>query len=155
MNVLIIEDDVFLARKIGQIFTSRVISNRVKIVHSFLEFLEELHGIASYDIVLTDLRLQGGHIDPCGYKIIRIVREKNALIPIVVVSGMSDIDTLRYAFECGASDYIIKPIRLRELEIRVLNWFKNYYFSHIGFHGKVHTYHELSYDIDRNEFTFR
>ena len=119
----------FLAKKIGEIFQSKVISNRVKIVHSFLEFLEELSSVSSYDIVLTDLKLSDkSTTELCGYKIIRLIREKRVKIPIVVISGFSDMDRLRLAFEYGASDYIIKPIRLKELELRIINWFKNYLF---------------------------
>lgn len=70
------------------------------------------------------------------------------------MSGFNDLDRLREAFECGASDYIIKPIRLRELEIRILNWCKNYYLMTTKSVGSVHFYEELSYDISRNEFSF-
>jgi len=153
MNILIIEDDVFLAKKIGEIFQSKVISNRVKIVHSFLEFLEELSSVSSYDIVLTDLKLSDkSTTELCGYKIIRLIREKRVKIPIVVISGFSDMDRLRLAFEYGASDYIIKPIRLKELELRIINWFKNYYLSNIVSTGSFHFYKNLKYDLHRNEF---
>ena len=76
MNILIIEDDVFLAERIGKVFESKVIANRVKILHSFLEFLEEFSVVASYDIILTDLKLADDRIDLCGYRIIRAIREK-------------------------------------------------------------------------------
>jgi DNA-binding response OmpR family regulator len=152
MNILIVEDDVFLATKIAQIFESRIITNRVKVIHSFFGFLEELSLIASYDIVLVDLKLSEGNRELCGYKIIRAIREKQVNIPIVVISGFSDFDQLRLAFEYGASDYIIKPIRLRELEIRVFNWFKNYYFSGINSAEMIHFYKNLKYDVSKNEF---
>ncbi len=132
MNILIIEDNVFLAKRIAKIFESKVITNRVRITHSFLGFLEELSIIRSYDIVLVDLKLAENAQELCGYKIIRAIREKKVTAPIVVVSSFADVDKLRLAFEYGASDYIIKPIRLRELEVRVLNWFRNYNLSNKG-----------------------
>ena len=73
----------------------------------------------------------------------------------MVISASDEIDTLRLAFEYGASDYIIKPLRLKELEVRVMNWFSNYYLSQIQFIGRVYYYKELSYHIDNNEFYFR
>ncbi len=152
MNILIIEDNVFLAKRIARVFEAKIIVNRVKIRHSFLEFLEELPIIASYDMVLVDLKLSEDTLELCGYKIIRAIREKQIHIPIVVISGFSDIDRLRLAFEYGASDYIIKPIRLLELEIRVFNWFKNYYLSSIPSSGTIHSYKNLKYDLDKNEF---
>lgn len=152
MNILIIEDNVFLAKRIAKVFENKVIVNRVKVTHSFLGFIEELSVLASYDIVLVDLKLSESTLELCGYKIIRIIRERQLKIPIVVISGFSDIDRLRLAFEYGASDYIIKPVRLRELEIRVLNWFKNYYFFNITFQGSVYFYKNLKYNLDKNEF---
>lgn len=154
MNILIIEDDVFLATKIAKTFESKIIINRVKIVHSYFGFLDELSIVKSYDIILVDLKLSDDNRELCGYKIIRVIREKQVHIPIVVVSGFTDIDRLRLAFEYGANDYITKPIRLRELEIRVLNWFKNYYFSNITSADIIHFYKNLKYDLSKNEFYF-
>lgn len=57
MNILIIEDDVFLAKRITKMFESKIITNRVKMAHSFFAFLDELSIIKSYDIVLVDLKL--------------------------------------------------------------------------------------------------
>lgn len=129
-----------------------MIVNRVKVTHSYFGFLEELSIIASYDIVLVDLKLSETDRELLGYRIIREIRQKQVMIPIVVISGFSDLDRLRLAFDYGASDYIIKPIRLRELEIRVLNWFKNYTLSNIRSVGAVHFYRHLKYDLDKNEF---
>lgn len=133
MNILIIEDDEFLAKRIMMTFESKVIANRVRILRTFLEFVNEIPALASYDIFLTDLRLEGERGDDfSGYRIIRTIREKGILSPIVVISGYSEIERLRKAFDCGASDYIIKPVRLRELELRILNWYKNFAFPGRG-----------------------
>ena len=154
MNILIVEDDIFLAERIWKLFQSKIISNRVRIVHSFLEFLDELSSISSYDIILTDLKLIPWNWELCGYKVIRAIREKNTVVPVVVMSWFSDLEQLRLAFEYGANDYVIKPIRLKELELRIMNWFKNYYFSNITSASKTHCYKALKYDIDKNEFYF-
>jgi response regulator of citrate/malate metabolism len=57
MNLLIIEDDIFLANKIKQIFEKKIISNRVNILTSFDEFTRKIYLINSYDIVLVDILL--------------------------------------------------------------------------------------------------
>lgn len=156
MNVLIIEDDEYLAGRIRMAFESKVASNRVKAVHSFLDFVNELPVLESYDIFLTDLRLEeAGNAEFSGYRVIRTIREKGIRAPVVVISGYSEIDRLRTAFEYGASDYIIKPVRLRELELRVLNWYKNYALSGRESRENRHWYGELAYDLEKNEFLFR
>jgi len=154
MNILIIEDDEFLAEKIKNIFESKVITNRVYILHSLWEFHHHMSIVWSYDIILTDIKLSPHYDNKDGFEIIQIIRKKNKKIPIVVISGNSYIENLRYAFECWASDYIIKPFRLKELEVRIMNWFKNYYLSHLYFLWNIHSYKGLSYDMDSNEFYF-
>lgn len=155
MNILIIEDDEFLAEKIKNIFESKVITNRVCILHSLWEFQHHMSIISSYDIILTDIKLSPHYNNKDGFEIIQIIRKKDKKIPVVVISGNSYIESLRYAFECWASDYIIKPFRLKELEVRIMNWFKNYYLSHLCFLWNIHSYQDLSYDIDKNEFYFQ
>ena len=53
------------------------------------------------------------------------------MVPIVVISGYDDIEKLRYAFSLGISDYIIKPVRRKELEVRVLNWMHTHYTNQL------------------------
>lgn len=154
MNILIIEDDIFLAEKIKHIFENKIITNRIYLAHSKEDFYNYFSIISSFDIILTDLKLSHWQKEKQWYEIIQKIREKNITIPIVVISASNEIDCLRLAFEYGASDYIIKPIRLKELEVRVMNWFSNYYLSQIHFVGRVYYYKELSYHIDNNEFYF-
>lgn len=155
MNILIIEDDIFLAEKIWEVFKSKIIINRVQIIYSFKDFLNQLSIISWYDIVITDIKLSKKSSNTDWYEIIKLIRKKDLKIPIVVISWNSELDRLRYAFDCWASDYIIKPIRLKELEIRILNWFKNYYLSNISFLWKIHYYKDLSYNLDNNEFYYK
>lgn len=72
------------------------------------------------------------------------------------MSGFGELNHLELAFEYGASDYIIKPMRLRELELRMFNWFRNHYLSNMTFSvGAVCSYEELSFDLEKNEFHFK
>lgn len=63
MNILIIEDDEYLAERIRKTFESRIAANRIRIARSFLEFVREMPAIGSYDIFLTDLRLDDERAD--------------------------------------------------------------------------------------------
>ncbi len=154
MNILIIEDDPSLGKRISDIFYNTVTLNRVSLVHSFEEFMKEYLSLSLYDIVLTDLNLWS-YEKPEWFEVIKKIREINTVIPIIVISGFDDIDTLRYGFSLGISDYIMKPIRLKELEIRVLNWLHSCYSSTIRCTWKIFNYMELTYDIDKNKFYFK
>lgn len=155
MNILIIEDDVFLSWKIKNVFQAQVLTNRISLIHSLKDFYHILGIIETFDIVLTDIQLSDVYGNKDGFEIIKIIRKKDIKIPIVVISGSGNIDDLQYAFHIWASDYIIKPVRLQELEVRILNWYTNFYLSHISFVWKICFYKELSYHLDVNEFYFQ
>ncbi|MDD2693845.1 MAG: response regulator transcription factor [Candidatus Gracilibacteria bacterium] len=157
MNILIIEDDCFFAEHLKKAFQKNSLVNRVDIVHSFSEFLCMFSLIEGYDIILTDIHLapntSGNPYD--GFHIIQSIREAGITIPIIVISGRDDISKIQNAFTIGANDYIVKGVRMRELEIRVMHWFKYYHME-----GKssctdnVYMYKKICFDVDRNEFFF-
>ena len=43
---------------------------------------------------------------------------------------------------------------MKELEIRITNWFHTFYFSQITFLGKQYSYKLLSYHIGQNKFSY-
>lgn len=153
MNILIIEDDVFLSENIKKVFKKRVITNMITLVSSYEGFINELPIIKSYDIILVDIKLKDLHhqnwID-----IIKILRSKGITIPIVVISWFNDIELIEEAFHVWASDYISKPFRLKELEIRIMKWFKSYCMSLIFSNSQIIKYKKLTYHFDDNNFYF-
>ncbi|HEY8602164.1 MAG TPA: diguanylate cyclase, partial [Thermomicrobiales bacterium] len=72
---------------------------------------------AAIDLILMDLMLP----DTDGIAAIRALamRERLGTIPVIMVTAMQDNETLRGAFEVGATDYITKPINEVELLARV------------------------------------
>ena len=152
MNILIIEDDEFLATQIGRIFESRIISNRIRIIASLADFSREIDLIWSYDIILTDLQLSANSSEFNWFQIIQCIREHDSYVPIIVISGRWEIDILRRAFELWASDYLIKPLRLCELELRVCNWFRLYQFAGMQVSERIYRLESLEYHIDTNDF---
>ena len=154
MNILIIEDDKNLAFRIESIFLKKVISNRIKIIDSFNDFLKESYAINSYDIILVDILLwdesSNNWID-----IIKCIRDKNINIPIVIISGLNDIWWLKIAFDSWANDYMLKPFRLAELEVRVMKWFNSFLSINQGLEQKSIKYNKLIYDFSTNLFFFK
>ncbi len=69
------------------------------------------------DLILLDVVLP----DMNGVEICRCLKMEPAMqdIPIIMVTGKQDDQTLREAFEAGAMDYIKKPISKIELKARV------------------------------------
>lgn len=69
------------------------------------------------ELILMDLLLP----DTDGIEAIRTLAKRKSLsaIPVIMVTAMQDSETLRGAFEAGATDYITKPINEIELLARV------------------------------------
>lgn len=153
MNILIIEDDLDLAEKIKLIFFKKILSNRIKILHSYKAFLRELTIIWSYDIILVDIILWWNETKTW-IDIINIIRRDYKCIPIVIISWMSEISRLEKWFDMWASDYITKPFRLRELEIRIYKWFKIYFYSDKSNNCSFLNYNWLTYHLEENIFYY-
>jgi DNA-binding response OmpR family regulator len=88
-----------------------------------------------------------------GIDIIKEIRGKSKKIPIVTVSWLDDISRLEKSFREWANDYIVKPFRLKELELRVCRWFESYFFTDISGKNKIR-YEWLEYDIKNNDFYY-
>lgn len=141
-----------LAGHIRQTLLGSIITNRINIIASAVEFARYAPQITSYDIILTDLSLVQNEHDFWWYKIIEHITKKSPNIPIIVMSWYGDIDTLRHAFELGATDYLIKPFRLKELEVRVHHWFQRYCFQKAEKEKHYYMQSWIGYDMKKNEF---
>lgn len=153
MNILIIEDDCLLANNIKKVFDKMVITNRIKVLSSYEEFLNEVGNICYYDVLLTDIKLWPD-MSKTGIDVIKVIRMWKKHIPVVVISCFWEIRRLEQAFNVWANDYLIKPFRLKELQIRVTKWFKIYFTSLNLWKNNKKNYKELEYDLDSNEFYF-
>ncbi|MGJ1190576.1 response regulator [Sphingobacterium siyangense] len=69
------------------------------------------------DLVITDLALPFAN----GYEIIDRIRKSNTnnQVPVIIISGYRDDNSIVEGFEVGANDYIKKPISPSELISRV------------------------------------
>jgi two-component system, OmpR family, response regulator len=112
MNILIIEDDITLARHIARIFYQKISVQKVDVVTSYEDYILRINDMEIYDVVLLDLCLSNMECRPSGYRILKDIRSQNITFPIIVISGIAELNVLRRSFEIGATDYIIKPFRL-------------------------------------------
>jgi DNA-binding response OmpR family regulator len=75
----------------------------------------ELAGTARPDVILLDLGMPV--LD--GFGACRQIRAAFPRIPIVIVSGQTDEESVRAAFEAGATDYLTKPFTPSQLRARL------------------------------------
>lgn len=68
------------------------------------------------DLIITDILMPY----TSGLELISIVKSNhNKKIPIIVLSGLGQEDTVMEAFQLGADDFITKPFNPTELAVRV------------------------------------
>jgi putative nucleotidyltransferase with HDIG domain len=67
------------------------------------------------ELVLLDMMLP----DMSGLDVLKRLRERTGDIPIVFLSANSDLDMRIQGLDNGADDYLIKPVPLRELGVKV------------------------------------
>jgi DNA-binding response OmpR family regulator len=67
-----------------------------------------------YDLLILDINLP----DFNGYEVLKSIKNHTS-IPVIVTSAYSDTKSKILAFKYGASDYMVKPLDLEELEARI------------------------------------
>lgn len=109
-NVLIIDDDEFVARHIKQIF-----EDEGDVAHICTN---PNHALALARQYMPQLIVVDVHMTPLsGFEVALIIRADKALqdIPLVFISGSDDKETGLLAFTVGATAFLKKPINARQL----------------------------------------
>jgi len=111
VKLLLIEDDE-LASEIICNFLSDC-GFEVKPVFLVTDGLSQLNNI-NYDLLILDMNLP----DFSGFELLKNIKNRISL-PIIITSAYSDTKSKVLAFKYGASDYMVKPLDLEELEARI------------------------------------
>lgn len=111
MKVLIIEDNTELAHSIRDYLKSKWIVDLVETGKRGIE-LTKKH---TYDVIILDLGLP----DIDGQEVCQVIRQTPLSTPILVLSGVSDIDSKVALLDSGADDYLTKPFKPDELQARL------------------------------------
>ncbi len=112
MRVLLVEDDASLARSVELMLTSEgFVVDTTDLGEDGLE----IGKIYDYDIIVLDLMLP----DIDGYEVLRRLRSSRVETPILILSGLGELDNKIKGLATGADDYITKPFEKRELIARI------------------------------------
>jgi DNA-binding response OmpR family regulator len=68
-----------------------------------------------YELIISDIMMPG--ID--GFEFAKTVRQVNRTVPILFMSAKDDLPSKQKGFQLGIDDYMVKPIELDELLLRV------------------------------------
>jgi two-component system cell cycle response regulator CtrA len=112
MRILLVEDDSSTAKSIEMMLKSE---GYVVDLADMGEDGLEIGKLYDYDIIVLDLMLP----DIDGYEVLRRLRQARIKTPILILSGLSELDAKVKGLGVGADDYMTKPFHKRELIARI------------------------------------
>ena len=112
VHILVVEDDV----KLNQIVCTYLNDSGFEAkgcLNANDAYDEMYHQI--YDMIISDIMMP--EID--GFEFAETVRQLNKNIPILFMSAKDDLPSKKKGFQLGIDDYMVKPVELDELLLRV------------------------------------
>jgi len=112
ISLLVVEDDENISTALAEYFS--------RAGYSVTTSPDGLAGVEAAvnsrpDVVVLDLMLP--KMD--GLSVCKEIRQKNPLMPIIMLTAKDDVVDKVLGLEMGADDYITKPFSLREVEARI------------------------------------
>jgi two-component system cell cycle response regulator CtrA len=112
MRLLLVEDDSATAKSIElTLKASGFVCDSTDLGEDGIE----IGKLYDYDLIILDLMLP----DMDGYDVLKRLRAANVATPILILSGLSEIDDKIKALGFGADDYLTKPFNKQELLARI------------------------------------
>ena len=124
-NILIVEDDSSNLELLDKIISKSMHQTYCAAsAKAGLEFLKDPQ--IDIDIVLLDLIMP----EMNGFELLKIIKDDNALhhIPVIMLSGMDDLEATAECINIGADDFLFKPISTVLLNARIKNALEKKFF---------------------------
>ena len=112
IHILVVDDDKNLNQTVCTYLND--CGFEAKGVLSANEAYDEMYNNL-YELIISDIMMP--EID--GFEFAETVRQVNKQIPILFMSAKDDLPSKRKGFLVGIDDYMVKPVELAELEMRV------------------------------------
>ncbi len=111
-NILVVEDDKNL-RKLITTYLQRNKYNTYEATNGeeALNVLDQSY----IDLIVSDIMMT--KMD--GYELIKSLREAKYDVPILIITAKSEIEDKKEGFLLGADDYMVKPIDIEEMLLRI------------------------------------
>ena len=112
LKILIAEDD----RELRRLFAHVLLKNgyTVKEVGDGKEALDAID-TEYFDLIISDIMMPV--MD--GYEFVQLLREAGNTTPVLMITAKDAFDDMRKGFISGTDDYMVKPINVNEMVLRV------------------------------------
>ena len=111
-KILVLEDDKDLNKSVCTFLS---LKNHEPI--GFLNAEEAIESLENnkYDIIISDVMMNTMN----GFEFAETVRSFNTTIPILFMTALDDINSKTKGYKIGIDDYMVKPVNLDELNLRI------------------------------------
>mgnify|MGYP005789369675 FL=1 len=112
-KILVVEDD----RQLNKTVCTYLNQNgyQAEGVLNANDAYDAMYGGTMFDLIISDIMMPG--VD--GFEFAETVRELNQEIPILFMTARDDFASKRRGFKAGIDDYMVKPVDLDELLLRM------------------------------------
>ena len=112
INILVVEDDPKINKLVCAFLAKHnyVTTGCLSANDAFDKMID-----IKFDLIISDIMMPG--ID--GFKLAELVREQDKIVPILFMSARDDISSKQKGFRIGVDDYMVKPINMEEMQLRV------------------------------------
>ncbi len=111
-KIMIAEDDRTLRRLFAHVLVKNGYS--VKEVANGKEALDAMEN-DFYDLIISDIMMPV--MD--GYEFVRLLRDTGNQTPVLMITAKAEFDDMRLGFLSGTDDYMVKPVNVNEMVLRV------------------------------------
>lgn len=154
-NILIAEDDYHLNRLIYHNLSEKGFN--VVACYNGKEALAFLESQKA-DLLITDIMMP----ETDGVALVKQLKKEQPDFPVIILTALEAIEDKKICFECGADDYIVKPVDFEELLLRINALLRRYRFvtlkdiSHkeidLNYIGKRLTINRAPVELTKKEF---
>ena len=111
-KILIAEDD----RELRQLFSHVLAKNGYGVVgvSNGKEALKEIEA-GYFDLIISDIMMP----EMDGYELVRTLRDADNHTPVLMITAKDAFDAMQLGFMSGTDDYMVKPINVNEMILRV------------------------------------
>ncbi len=112
INILVVEDD----EKLNRIICSYLSKNdySAKGCKDPVEAYDLLYS-ETFDLIISDIMMPKVN----GFEFAKEIRKKDSAIPILFMTALDDLPSKKKGFSAGIDDYMVKPVDMDELVLRV------------------------------------
>ncbi len=120
LRVLVVDDEPFLRQLVERILYELGITQVTAATDGSDVLSKFSTALVNFDLVICDLEMP--NMD--GYEFVRRLRAKTELpdsnVPVLIVTGHSEEDSVQRAVDTGIHGYLVKPISKQALEKRII-----------------------------------